>query len=175
MEYRISELAGQHGLSRSTLLYYDRIGLLTPSYRTSAGYRLYSQEDAARLQTICCYREAGLTLADIRELLDSVKDTPGIRILENRLNEVQSQMHRLQIKQATLLSLIKSIGGCTTTFVSKDMWTNMLRSAGMDDRDMIAWHAEFERSAPHAHEAFLQWLGIPSAEIRRIRRVSGKS
>jgi len=38
--FLITELARKHGLSRSTLLYYDRIGLLTPSGRSEAGYRL---------------------------------------------------------------------------------------------------------------------------------------
>ena len=94
----IGRLAKQFHLSRSTLLYYDRIGLLTPSYRTSVGYRLYSDEDDTRLQTVCGYREAGLTLADIKELLASQKDTPGIRILENRLAEVQQQIIDKQLK-----------------------------------------------------------------------------
>lgn len=40
--YHISQLAQQFGLSRSTLLYYDRIGLLSPSARSEAGYRQYS-------------------------------------------------------------------------------------------------------------------------------------
>jgi len=46
--YRIRELAGLFGLSRSTLLYYDRIGLLSPSARSESGYRLYSAADRER-------------------------------------------------------------------------------------------------------------------------------
>jgi DNA-binding transcriptional MerR regulator len=43
--YSISKLARAFGLSRSTLLYYDRIGLLAASGRTGSGYRCYSEKD----------------------------------------------------------------------------------------------------------------------------------
>ena len=170
--YKIAELAGAHDLSRSTLLYYDRIGLLSPSRRTPAGYRVYSEEDAKRLQVICRYKKAGLTLDDIRHLLTSHDGEVGIQILESRLEDLQLEMHRLRVKQATLCSLIKSLDASESRFVDKDMWTDMLRRAGMNDRDMHAWHAEFEHGAPHAHEAFLQWLGISQGEIDEIREWS---
>lgn len=51
--YRIGELAALGGLSRSTLLYYDRIGLLSPSGRSEANYRLYSAEDRERTTPSC--------------------------------------------------------------------------------------------------------------------------
>lgn len=50
--FRITELGKRFGLSRSTLLYYDRIGLLQPSGRTEAGYREYTRSDADRLERI---------------------------------------------------------------------------------------------------------------------------
>jgi hypothetical protein len=49
---QIGELAKQTGLSIRTLRYYDEIGLLVPSHRTEAEYRLYSEADIARLQQI---------------------------------------------------------------------------------------------------------------------------
>src|SRR5262245_19662656 len=51
--YSISRLARAFGLSRSTLLYYDRIGLLAPSGRTGSGYRSYSEKDYRQLERIC--------------------------------------------------------------------------------------------------------------------------
>ena len=56
-------------LSRSTLLYYHRIGLLRPNARSPAGYRLYSDDDKERLTAICNFRQAGLGLEEIRKLL----------------------------------------------------------------------------------------------------------
>ena len=69
--YRISELARRFGLSRSTLLYYDRLGLLRPSGRSQADYRQYSEDDLSRLERICFFRQAGLSLAEIARLLES--------------------------------------------------------------------------------------------------------
>lgn len=58
-------LARRVGLSRSTLLYYDRIGLLRPSRRTLSRYRQYSEKDVQRLEQICTLRKTGLRLKDI--------------------------------------------------------------------------------------------------------------
>lgn len=60
--YTVSKLANEFNLSGSTLLYYDRIGLLSPSGRSESNYRLYSEDDAERLRKICMFREAGVTL-----------------------------------------------------------------------------------------------------------------
>ena len=62
-------------------------------------------------------------------------------------------------------------GRCPTA-VNKDMWVAMLRAAGLDDRGMARWHAEFERRAPADHQDFLASLGIPEHEILRIRKWS---
>ncbi|MCP3961623.1 MAG: MerR family transcriptional regulator, partial [bacterium] len=61
----ISQVAARFGLSRSTLLYYDSIGLLSPSLRSRANYRLYSPADVERMELIDLYRQAGLALKDV--------------------------------------------------------------------------------------------------------------
>jgi DNA-binding transcriptional MerR regulator len=66
----VTRLARSCGLSRSTLLYYESIGLLRPPARNNGNYRCYSERDLLRLQQICVYRDAGLKLEDIRALLD---------------------------------------------------------------------------------------------------------
>ena len=68
------------------MLYYDRIGLLSPSGRTGAGYRLYTGEHLKRLERIRHFREAGLTLVEIRAVLVS-GGKPGAKLLEKRLQE----------------------------------------------------------------------------------------
>lgn len=65
----IGELARQCGVSRDTLRFYEREGLMAPPRRSSAGYRLYGESDIARLQFIRRAQATGLTLDDIRELL----------------------------------------------------------------------------------------------------------
>lgn len=51
----------------------------------------------------------------------------------------------------------------------KDAWVEMFRAVGLDDAAMARWHAEFETRWPDAHEGFLTWLGVPAADIARIR------
>ena len=63
---KVGELAKRTGVSVRTLHYYDEIGLLSPSHRSEAGYRLYSAEDIARLQQIKSLRQLGFRLEEIR-------------------------------------------------------------------------------------------------------------
>ncbi len=56
MSYSVGELAKLAGISVRTLHHYDEIGLLSPSERTAAGYRMYSNIDVERLQRILVYR-----------------------------------------------------------------------------------------------------------------------
>ena len=82
--YTIGKLAGKFDLSRSTLLYYDSIGLLKASSRTESKYRQYSEDDARRLEQVCKYRLAGLELSEIKRVRDS-PDNNLTQALEKRL------------------------------------------------------------------------------------------
>jgi MerR family transcriptional regulator, thiopeptide resistance regulator len=67
---KVGDLAKQTGVSVRTLHYYDEIGLLSPSHRTEAGYRLYGREDIIRLQQIVSLRQIGFSLEEIRKCLE---------------------------------------------------------------------------------------------------------
>ena len=67
---KVGDLARASGLSIRAVRYYDQIGLLAPSGRTSAGHRIYGDDDVQRLYRICLLRRAGLSLADIGKALD---------------------------------------------------------------------------------------------------------
>ncbi|GAA0506991.1 HTH-type transcriptional activator TipA [Saccharopolyspora subtropica] len=69
MNYSVGEAARIAGVTVRTLHHYDEIGLLTPSSRTAAGYRSYSDEDLDRLRRILFYRELDLSLDDIATIL----------------------------------------------------------------------------------------------------------
>ena len=66
--HEVSELAH---VSVRTLHHYDKIGLLRPSARSEAGYRLYGDKDLARLRQIMLFRELEFSLTDIGAILDS--------------------------------------------------------------------------------------------------------
>ncbi len=70
MGYSVGKVANLSGVTVKTLHHYDEIGLLSPSGRSEAGYRIYGDADLQRLQQILFYRELGLALEGIATILD---------------------------------------------------------------------------------------------------------
>jgi DNA-binding transcriptional MerR regulator len=76
--YKAQEFAERAGVTVRTLHHYDRLGLLAPSGRTEAGYRLYGDRDLVRLEQILALKFIGFPLREIRRLLKrDAKDLPG--------------------------------------------------------------------------------------------------
>ena len=168
----VTKLARSCGLSRSTVLYYESVGLLTPARRGAGNYRSYLPEHVQRLRQICAYRSAGLALSDIQTLLDRPDDDASA-ILKRRLTELDAEIAvRRQHQHAILLLLRGTASFGRTKMMTKEKWVSIMRGAGFTDQDMHRWHIEFERSAPEDHQEFLGSLHIPPEEVARIREWS---
>ena len=168
----VGRAARRFGLSRSTLLYYHRIGLLVPSSRGRAGYRLYSVDDVDRLEQIVRYRAAGVPLADIRRILDGAGDAL-VSVLERRLAALNDEIATLREQQRLIVGLLRSDRTAAPGnghVMNRERWTALLEAAGYDEGDMRRWHAIFERPDPDAHLEFVRFLSIPDDEISEIRR-----
>lgn len=168
----IRQLARQFGLSRTALLYYDRQGLLRPEHRTAAGHRLYSPDDEARLARICRLREAGLPLREIDAVLEPERSlrTPLKETLHRRLTQLNGEIAALRRQQQVVVSLLRRAGAMRDTrIMNRERWVALLDAAGLDAADRAAWHREFERLSPEAHQDFLESLGMREAEIKKIR------
>ena len=169
--YTIGQLAKKHKLSRSTLLYYDRIGVLSPSGRSEANYRLYTQQDFDRLERIMLFRATGLPLATIRQLLD--RDDDFNTSLEHRLTAINTEIQALRGQQRVILKLLENEGLTgNSRALTKETWIEILRASGLDEAGMENWHVEFERTSPEAHQDFLESIGIAPEEIDLIREWS---
>lgn len=170
--YTVGQLAKLFGLSRSTLLYYDDIGILSPSARSAANYRLYSDDDVRRMERINVYREAGLPLETIRNLLSDDSDfAPSV--LERHLQALSKEIARLRHQQHLIGELLGSARILPKSrALTKEQWVALLASTGMGEDGMRKWHAEFEKNFPEAHQDFLESLEIPMEEIVMIRKVS---
>ena len=66
---QIGEVAEQTGLSLRTIRYYEEVGLVSPSSRTSGGFRLYSDTDVARLQLVRRMKPLDFSLEEMRDVL----------------------------------------------------------------------------------------------------------
>jgi DNA-binding transcriptional MerR regulator len=174
----IGKIGQRFGLARSTLLYYDRLNLVRPTYRTAAGYRMYSPEDEAKLKRICRYRAAGLPLAEIGRLLEEGEHPRSAirQALHRRLTELNHEIAGLRRQQQVVLRLLPSKGDDRRArAMTKEKWVALLRSIGLSREEMGQWHAAFERQSPLAHQDFLESLGIPETEIRRIRGAASRA
>ena len=172
MSLTVTSLAHSCNLARSTVLYYESIGLVKRPKRSAGNYRVYSEKDLERLRQICTYRDAGLTLADIRSILDA-PGSDAAAVLRRRLTELSAGIERLREHQRTIARLLKT----TDQFrrlpvVTKEKFTAVLRASGFTEDDMRRLHTEFENNAPNEHQEFLEFLHIPAEEIRSIREWS---
>ncbi len=169
--YRITELGRLFGLSRSTLLYYDRIGLLCPSGRTQVDYRLYSQADLSRLERICFFRDAGLSLSEIASLLESGSNDSSI--LERRLRDIGREIAALRSQQRLLAGMIRTVAaGPEASGLDKELWLSLQKACGLDEKALKRWHTEFERRAPMAHHEFLLGMGFGEKEALQVRMLT---
>jgi DNA-binding transcriptional MerR regulator len=172
----VSALARACGLSRSTVLYYEGAGLLKPARRTGSNYRVYGEHELERLREIRRYRDAGLTLEDIRTLL--ARPSGGaVEVLQRRFAAIGQEVRRLKSHQLEIARLLRRAGHKLRSrkMITKDKWVAIMKAAGFTEKDMTRWHAEFEKSAPEEHQEFLEFLHIPADEVLQIRDWSRKA
>ena len=141
--YRISELAEQVGLSRSTLLYYEKLGLIA-GMRLDNGYRSYSERDLQRLRLLQQLQAGGLTLKECQACLEAKVDR---ELLLNRMHQLDEEIaHKQQ---------------------SRDLLAAML-----GESDMTAWHQSLEQTAPDAHLDWLMKQGFDEKQALRLKWLS---
>jgi DNA-binding transcriptional MerR regulator len=167
--YTISKIAEVFGLSRSTLLYYDRIGLLSPSERTASGYRLYSEKDRRTLEQIVLYREIGVPLDKIRDYLNEAHEGV-LPMLANRLLAMNAEIDTLREQQRLLLEMIEAEGSLKGKKPFLEKMTHLAEKAGIRPGDEAGIHRVFERVSPEAHRRFLEFLGFSETEVREFIR-----
>ena len=98
MTYTIKKLAALAGVSIRTLRYYDEIQLLIPKRMKNSEYRIYEEAEVDRLQQILFYREMGLELSAIKEILDA-ESFEQMAALKSHLVELQKKRKRLDLYQ----------------------------------------------------------------------------
>lgn len=119
--FTIRDLCKASKLSRSTILYYDSLGLLKPAERSESNYRLYTDESFKTLERICLYRDAGVTLEDIGTLLrKSENDDKKIDILERTLFRLNELTRKIQEKQNMITDMIKKLDDSNNIYTAFD-------------------------------------------------------
>ncbi len=143
--YRISQLARLAGLSRSTVLYYEKLGLVKGK-RSANGYRYYHDVDLQRLTLVQQLQVGGLTLNECKACIDVEMDRS---LLEQRLKALDQEISKKQQARALLAGLL-----------------------GQNHDSLRSWHDILEATAPDAHGQWLQAQGLNEKDALHLRWLS---
>lgn len=141
--YRISELASLVGLSRTALLYYEKLDLIS-SRRLENGYRVYDDRDLQQVRLIQQLQNGGLTLKECKACMESQLDIP---LLNSRYIALRDEIEEKQRSLALL-------GGLLGKTANK------------------SWHETLSDVAPDAHLDWLKNQGFDEKQALRIRWLS---
>ena len=149
--YKVKEVAELTGLTVRALHHYDAIGLVSPRGRTSAGYRLYAEADLLALQQVLVYRELGLPLERIKQI---VKD-PAF----DRKAAFEDQRRQLRQKLDDTHAMLRAIDKALAALKGEDI---------MDPKELF----DGFDPAEHEEEAKARW-GHMDAHKESSRRTKG--
>lgn len=165
----ISKLAKAYGVSRATVLYYEREKLLAPTLRGDNGYRWYGEQAVKKLQSILRFRAFGIPVSKIASLLDHDNDICQSEVLKAQFDKIEQQISDLRNQQGAIVALLQQPELLEKNMVTKERWVEIMKASGMSEEDMRNWHRNFEKMEPNEHQLFLESLGIEEAEIKCIR------
>ena len=130
MAYTVKQVAAMSGVSVRTLHFYDETGLLKPAYVGANGYRFYQEPQLLTLQQILFYRELGLELKRIQEVLGRA-DFEKVAALESHRAVLEQNLARTRTLIETIDKTIAHLKG-TTTMKTEDLFAGFSVAAGMD-------------------------------------------
>lgn len=164
--WKVGEVAERAHVTVRTLHHYDEIGLLVPSGRSGAGYRLYTDADLERLYRILLYRELGFPL----EAIAGVIDDPAM----DRRSALRAQRELLLEKRRKMDAVIRAVDRVLETM---ERGTQMSSEEIFQGFDAFAGAPEEVRAhqAEHGAEAKERWGGTEAyAESMRRARSFGR-
>ncbi|GAB2574160.1 MerR family transcriptional regulator [Gracilibacillus alcaliphilus] len=106
--YTIGELSKNTGVTVRTLDYYDEIGLIKPSSKTSGGHRLYSEDDVMQLERVLALKYMGFSLEQIKDILANSKPN-WQESIKQQLELVKREQGRLKMLEQALVGVSYSI------------------------------------------------------------------
>jgi DNA-binding transcriptional MerR regulator len=163
INYAVNKLAKLAGVSVRTLHVYDKLGLLKPSVRTTARYRLYSEKELLRLQQILFYKELDFALKDIKSILDD----PGFDLIQ----ALEGHKAALKSKKQRLDTLLKTINKTVDHLKNKNMQNFEELYEGMPREQAQAYRKEAvdkwgEETVARSEKALLE---LPEMDLERLK------
>ena len=166
--YTVKQVADLAEVSVRTLHHYDEIGLLQPSKVGSNRYRYYDDDALLRLQQILFYREMGLELMQIKEILDS-PDFNLVAALHAHRTVLQEKISRLQNLMQTVDATIKHVGG--EAIMSKKRLFQAFSDEQQKDYERLA---RLQYGPDVVNESIRRWNRYTKAEQDTILEEAGQ-
>lgn len=156
---KVGELARRSGLTVRTLHHYDSIGLLKPSGRSDAGYRLYNRDDVARLHQVQALRRFGMALADIGHFLAQ----PGASLPDLIARQIDFLDHQIA-ETAKLRAQLSDLRGQLLAGEEPELasWLSTLEQMTMYDKYFSKQELE-QMPIYHDAKARAEWAQLVAA------------
>jgi len=183
--YTVGDLARRSGTTVRALHHYEKLGLLSPTGRSEAGYRLYADADVQMLHRILAYQQMGLALKDIGPLLGP--EAPSLaELLARQITQAEAELKR----QQNLLAMLKRVqaraaaGGPELTdhllqlmaarrsyerwFSEDEMQRIRAAQDAMGDEGVARFRAEVNRLVPAMREQMDRGADPAGPEVRPL-------
>jgi len=167
----VTKLANKFNVSRTTVLYYERVGLLEPALRSDNGYRWYGDKESSRLEKILSFRSFGLSIPQILTLLSLDDKDKQKTVMQHQFIKLEQSIDELRKQQKAIVSFLQQPELLENKMITKERWVEIMKASGLNETDMRNWHINFEKLEPEEHQKFLESLGISDAEIVKIRAI----
>ncbi|MCY6371323.1 MerR family transcriptional regulator [Clostridium ganghwense] len=129
-EYLISEIAKMFNVTKRTLQYYDEIGLLKPAFIKENGYRVYGDDELAKLIEILILKNVGLNSRNIKSIFENKTPENIEKILNNADKKLEQEMKKIMFLKENI-RLIKG------TLSSKNSTYNGIKIKQLEERKII--------------------------------------
>lgn len=126
-EYTTGELANICGVTKRTVQYYDKEKIVVPSKISDGGRRIYTDGDLKRFQLVCLYKKLGLSLHEIKDILESDNQySIVLDLLNNQQEKMAKQIHDLKELHDKLVTISNEISVSKTISIKSDEELNNL-------------------------------------------------
>ncbi len=149
-ELLIGEIAKKFGLSAQAIRYYEKLGILESPPRSTTGYRLYSQATIQRLQFIQYAQSYGLSLNQIKEIIDQFKDrsnTAAITLknmVRNHLQDLERQMERIRTNHQEISKKFEQLNHLTNKINNSQPRSNCDRLSIEEENSLLDLFKQIE-------------------------------
>jgi DNA-binding transcriptional MerR regulator len=160
--WTVGQVADEYGVTVRTLHHYDEVGLLVPSERSQAGYRLYTESDVDRLTRIVVYRRLGFSLGEVADLLADEAD-----VATHLRRQRATVMQRLDELKGLVVAIDRALeaemsGIRLTTEEQRDLFGDGYSeeyAAEAEERwgDTDAWRQSRDRTSRYSAE---DWVAV---------------